>query len=1496
MSSLRLALARPFVALLLVVAIPSVSAAQKKKTGGGGSGGTVTPFLIGNDTTPPTVTISPSGGTQSTSVSVTVTFCDTQSSLSLGTKAFTLNGTSVAGSFTGGTITQAGCTGAARYTGTLTLPGGNSTFVASIDDQPLNVGQGTAVYSNPHAAAVLSNDWNHSDFHDATHCVANCFETTLSYSTPAYTSLDQPRSATLLYRSGSAAPRPTFVIHANDVSTSPANTLSLKLQASNGTYVALNNGLTEVYYAGAAGNHWLAAQFDGTTLATGAYDYTAIVTSRWTDGTVLTSSLPIRVLVINESASPFGAGWTLAGLQKISRAGTSNGALVTDGTGTAVFFPGCSGQTSCTFGHAEGDFSTLTICSGTYTRLYPDGSHTYYDATGRETSSADRYGNTTQYNYFTSGAGNGSLMAITDPTGQVINFGYEDGTDPGYKVGTIRGIYTPGNGLPNSRNAYFAVNTAGDLTDLLDVDGIYFGFAGYDGSHRITQFTDRRGGVWNYAYSTDGALASVTAPSVTVNGQSARPVTAYVGPSTRALIAFTGTVGTASNPFSGNHDVRATVTDPRGYSTYYYIRRWGVLNATDPLGHTDGFAYDTTDGRLTTVTYYGGRTVTNTWSGPDLTSTADSWTGATVNTTYESVYHRPTHTWGNTLERYYFYTNARLDSVWTGSSSSHSTAHYGSDSKGRITELVDGGGHTTDYYYHATGLQDLDSVVAPGARRTKFMSDAYGRRVATYGPPISGLRLDSTQYDPLNRVSASVNGSGYKTSYQFDSLYLRKVIDAKGQAFTYSRNALGWTTAEVRPDTSIALTATYDSAGNVLTTTSRRGGSVTYTYDPLGRPLTQLADGQTTTYSYTAYSSPQSGVGSLTVISNAQSLDTLFFDPAGRLITRKTVRGANWYSAHQSYSPGGVRTQLDVSSNKWSGNKTTTWGYVNEFTLQSLTSYMPTGSGSCPTNTTTVGVNTERFATGFTYPCSRSVTIDRVSIHSETGRDYSDPAANAAFGIHLETDENGQFSNRYPAASTDTVTQYDYTLDQRLSVWHRYAGAAQSCYLDPDIGEVCSGVPQTLVASGGYSYDSVGTRLDAGTSLAPGYRVLAADGYTYSYDPDGNLTYRHATGFDQYIEWNTLGQITKITTNGTVETFTYDGLGDRVSKTVAGVTTGYLRDGSDLLMELDGTGAPTTEYDYWPGVDQPHGMLKGGVTYYFARSPVSNGATGVFRASDGAVMARFSYDPFGQLDATSYDNVGVNLRYAGREYDSESGFYYVRARWYDTQRGRFLSEDPLGAGAGPNLYAYAEGDPLKRTDPSGLAASDQTSDDCVSVDCNDNDAQHGGPFPARGMCSIMASCDATLRIAGTDAYYRAEDGTRSCSNFGSTLCSQVWTQIERLKNTTAGGCAAAGNRAADQMVHGELVYAGDSYASSTGGMVEALTHFDGSGAPTSVSLYSGAFEHGGGHLYEILAHEEFHWWNPTVRDVYVNGGTINSSNPAQAFATKCYDSYAADHP
>ncbi|MFA5584894.1 MAG: RHS repeat-associated core domain-containing protein [Bacteriovoracaceae bacterium] len=98
----------------------------------------------------------------------------------------------------------------------------------------------------------------------------------------------------------------------------------------------------------------------------------------------------------------------------------------------------------------------------------------------------------------------------------------------------------------------------------------------------------------------------------------------------------------------------------------------------------------------------------------------------------------------------------------------------------------------------------------------------------------------------------------------------------------------------------------------------------------------------------------------------------------------------------------------------------------------------------------------------------------------------------------------------------------------------------------------------------------------------------------------------------------------------------------------------------------------------------------------------------------GQVVQRYSYSSFGKIykidnggvDKTTNPDIKSSFTYTNREYDSESGLYYYRARYYDPALGRFLTEDPHpGKVSSPDTfntkYAYVANNPINSLDPSG---------------------------------------------------------------------------------------------------------------------------------------------------------------------------------------------------
>jgi RHS repeat-associated protein len=85
----------------------------------------------------------------------------------------------------------------------------------------------------------------------------------------------------------------------------------------------------------------------------------------------------------------------------------------------------------------------------------------------------------------------------------------------------------------------------------------------------------------------------------------------------------------------------------------------------------------------------------------------------------------------------------------------------------------------------------------------------------------------------------------------------------------------------------------------------------------------------------------------------------------------------------------------------------------------------------------------------------------------------------------------------------------------------------------------------------------------------------------------------------------------------------------------------------------------------------------------------------------GVVVWSGDYKPFGEV-ASSVSTVQNHFRFPGQYYDTETAMHYNYHRYYQQKTGRYVTPDPIGVPAGPNLFEYAESDPVSKYDPFGL--------------------------------------------------------------------------------------------------------------------------------------------------------------------------------------------------
>ena len=217
----------------------------------------------------------------------------------------------------------------------------------------------------------------------------------------------------------------------------------------------------------------------------------------------------------------------------------------------------------------------------------------------------------------------------------------------------------------------------------------------------------------------------------------------------------------------------------------------------------------------------------------------------------------------------------------------------------------------------------------------------------------------------------------------------------------------------------------------------------------------------------------------------------------------------------------------------------------------------------------------------------------------------------------------------------------------------------------------------------------------AGTATRP-HAPLTLGTNAMTYDANGNMT---ADG-SRTLTWdeaNRLGQVVNAA-SATID-FAYGPDGKRARKVGAGTDTLY----PDADAEIDATGSPVSPgiyalnaYTRYPHMDI---KLVGTSAHYIHRDHLSS--------------VRFVTDATGNLiEQTAYASYGeptnaamaTQKGYINERHDPETGLMYLNARYMDPSFGRFISPDdwdPVIEGVGPNRYAYAQNDPVNKSDPNG---------------------------------------------------------------------------------------------------------------------------------------------------------------------------------------------------
>jgi RHS repeat-associated protein len=252
-------------------------------------------------------------------------------------------------------------------------------------------------------------------------------------------------------------------------------------------------------------------------------------------------------------------------------------------------------------------------------------------------------------------------------------------------------------------------------------------------------------------------------------------------------------------------------------------------------------------------------------------------------------------------------------------------------------------------------------------------------------------------------------------------------------------------------------------------------------------------------------------------------------------------------------------------------------------------------------------------------------------------------------------------------------------------------------------------------ASVTWDYDAEGNRTTQSCTYDVLNRQTACSTFNYTSDALGNRTSRFNTANNANVTY-TWDEMNRLTAYNSWE-YAYRADGMRVSKyhsASSNARTLYKYDGQMGFedMEIANTGGSISKMVYGlgaRGLDLLEKVSTSGTTTVFPLYDChGNNVASLSRSGASYALAdQRIYDAWGRVRNTTATG-DPRSRYVanlGHKYDDESDLIYMRARYYEPLRGRFISQDQRHSGG--NWFTYCSNDPVSKSDPSG---GDEVSD------------------------------------------------------------------------------------------------------------------------------------------------------------------------------------------
>ena len=894
-------------------------------------------------------------------------------------------------------------------------------------------------------------------------------------------------------------------------------------------------------------------------------------------------------------------------------------------------------------------------------------------------------------------------------------------------------------------------------------------------------------------------------------------------------------------------------TDPCGYwTTYQYTAtapNYGAFltTATNILTQSTNYGYDSNTGLLTS------------FQDPNLQTT----------TKHYDIMNRPTLiSYPDGGSTSYCYTDMGGCSQTTANSVVITKAITSSLSE--ISTLVfDGLGRLSQTQLNSDPI---------GTTSTLTTYDALGRKSQVYNPtrcsPITTncgttWGYSTYNYDPVNRVTSVVEQDGSTISTSYAAFPCTTVTDEAGKARQSCVDGLGRMTSVLEdpgssPHLNYQTLYLYDALDNLTNVTQNGSNSAyartrTFTYDSLSQlGSAQNPESGTVSYTYDADGNPVTKTTPLPNQTGSSTVTTTStYDKLNRLVGKSYSDGTTPWNTYAYDQTANWTVTLKNGVGRLTGQFTCPSGILGPAcgttaasTTGTIFSYDAVGRAASTWQCTPSTCGTASFWLGYTYNLAGNLTsitntgnaltygpydaADRLTKITSSLNDSQHPGTLYSVdpsvgyypmgGLRKASLGNGLtetlvFNNRLQPCRMNvnsTSSYFSYCTDATpsgniLDLTFGYNAGSS------DNGNVASwSAVGNQIFSRTYTYDPL-NRLQSMSDSASGQ---ACKGLSWTIDAWSNMTAQTTTAGTCY------GFLAAVGTNNQLQTgFQYDAAGNmlfdgshyysydaenRILQVDSGSTAGYVYDAKGSRIRKN-AGSTWTEYIYgpqgsvereWNGTSYPVQYIYVGnrliaeytnSTTEFVHTD-QLGSTRLVTGVTQAVLDNMDYLPFGQQIAGASASTH---KFTGKERDSESGLDNFGARYYASSLGRFMTPDPMGGHQEDpqtlNKYAYVRNNPTTLTDPTGLDSylqCQQASSTCASQTVGRDKDGNAQTALVQGVTNSDKSFTATLignanpdgsgglvdKTTGTGAYTASVngDGVQFSNNGGQSSSSGVF--------------------------------------------------------------------------------------------------------------------------